>query len=225
MTEREKRDAGALYNVSTDRELLEESLACKDACQKFNALRPSERAKRKKILQGLLGSCGKDIIIESPFWCDYGNNISVGEHFYMNHGCVILDAASVTIGTHVCIGPNCGIYTSGHPVDVGRRRQGLEYAWPITIGDDVWIGGSVQILPGVKIGSNVVIGFGEEVENVLKPSVYAFGLATIGEHSVIPNNVKIGKNTAISGVTTLADYENGILPGGQVIEAKEGDDL
>ncbi len=174
MTEKEKRDAGALY-TPTDRELLEESKACKDVCQRFNEILPSERAKRRKVLQSLLGGCGKDITVESPFWCDYGYHIKAGEHFYMNHGCVILDAALVTFGENVFVGPNCGFYTSGHPVDVGRRRQGLEYAWPITIGDDVWIGGGVQILPGVNIGSNVVIGAGSVVTHDIPDNVMACG--------------------------------------------------
>ena len=97
------------------------------------------------------------------FWCDYGYNIELGENFYSNHNLVILDAAKVSIGNDVFIGPNCSIYTSGHPLNAVERNEGLEYAKPISIGNNVWIGGNVVILPGVKVGNNVVIGAGSVV--------------------------------------------------------------
>ena len=89
--------------------------------------------------------------IRAPFYCDYGYNIRLGEHFYANHNLVILDCAAVTFGEHVFVAPNCGFYTAGHPIDAARREQGLEYAYPITVGDHVSIGGGVQVMPGVTI--------------------------------------------------------------------------
>ena len=111
----------------------------------------------------------------APFWCDYGYRISVGNGFFANHNMVILDAGGVTFGDDVFIGPNCGFYTSGHPVDYERRDQGLEYAYPITVGDHVWIGGGVQVMPGVTIGSNVVIGSGSVVTRDIPDDVVAAG--------------------------------------------------
>lgn len=102
-------------------------------------------------------------MIEQPFYCDYGYNIEIGENFYSNVNCVILDGAKVTFGDNVFVAPNCGFYTAGHALDAEQRIQGLEYAYPITIGNNVWIGAQVCVLPGVTIGDNTIIGAGSVV--------------------------------------------------------------
>lgn len=131
-------------------------------------------SERKALLSNLLGQTGKQFYIESPFHCDYGDNISIGENFYANTGCVILDAASVIFGKNCMLGPNVNIYTSTHPMDAVLRAKHLEASTPITIGDDVWIGGNATILPGVTIGDRAVIGAGSVVtRNIENDSVVA----------------------------------------------------
>ena len=194
----------------------------KKAIREYNEAMPFEPEKGMDCLERAGIKHKKNVYFEPPFHCEYGSHIEVGENFYANTHCVMLDVGKITIGDNVMFGPNVGIYTAGHPIHPESRNSAFEYGIPVTIGDNVWIGGSCCVLPGIKIGNNVVIGCGEEAPNVLKPAVYSFGLAAIGENSVIPDNVKIGKNTAISGVTTKDDYPDGELAGGQVIAAKDG---
>lgn len=175
MTEKEKMLAGMLYDADHDQTLVRERLFCKDLCHEFNLLLPSQLEERQAILKKLLGKTKTSFFITAPFWCDYGYNIEIGEGFYTNHNCVILDCAKVSFGDHVLIGPGCGFYTAGHPIDAELRKQSLEYARPITVGDDVWIGGGVQVLPGVTIGSNVVIGSGSVVTKDIPDGVVAAG--------------------------------------------------
>ena len=158
MTEKEKMLAHKMYDANYDKELMKDRQKVKELCYDYNQLRPSDESGRQALLKKILGKTGKNFLIEPSFWCDYGYNIEIGENFYSNHNLVILDAGKVTFGDNVFIAPNCGFHTSGHPIDCGRRNQGLEYAYPITVGDDVWIGAGVQVMPGVTIGSNVVIG-------------------------------------------------------------------
>ena len=175
MTEREKMLAGMLYDANGDQELLQARAACKDLCQRLNQLLPSQRREQEALLRQLLGRTGAVFEILSPFWCDYGSNIAIGDHFFANHNCVILDAGQVTFGDHVLIGPNCGFYTAGHPLDAARRNSGLEYAKPITVGNNVWIGGGVQVMPGVVIGDGAVIGGGSVVTHDIPGGVLAAG--------------------------------------------------
>lgn len=175
MTEKEKRDAGLLYDANYDEALLAEMAACKDICFEYNNLKPSQAEERTELIKSLLGKTKANLTIQSPFWCDYGYNIEVGENFYANHGCVILDGAKVTFGDNVFIAPDCGFYTAGHPIDAERRNIGLEYAYPITVGNDVWIGGGVKVMPGVTIGNNVVIGGGSVVTHDIPDNVIAVG--------------------------------------------------
>lgn len=126
-----------------------------------------------ELLKKLLGKTGENLIVEPPFTCDYGYNIEVGENFYANVNLVILDGAKVRIGDNAFIAPNVGIYTAGHPLDASDRNKGLEYAYPITIGNNVWIGAGAIILPGVTIGNNVVIGAG----SVVTKNIPAYSLA------------------------------------------------
>ena len=141
----------------------------------FNNLRPKDLDKREEIIKKLFRKTGKDFYIESPFYCDYGFNITIGENFYANHNLVILDGAEVIIGDNVFIAPNVGIYTAGHPIDIEQRNKGIEYAKSIKIGNNVWIGGNVCIMPGVTIGDNVTIGAGAVVTKDIPSNVTAFG--------------------------------------------------
>lgn len=174
-TEKEKVRYGLLYDANYDKELLEERAKCKAVCREYNKLSPFDGEGRERMLRSLLGSVGERCCIEQPFYCDYGYNIEVGDNFYANVGCVILDGAKVKFGKNVFIAPCCGFYTAGHPLDVKQRTAGLEYARPITVGDNVWIGGHVCVLPGVTIGDNAVIGAGSVVNKDIPANVVAAG--------------------------------------------------
>jgi maltose O-acetyltransferase len=175
MTEKEKMTAQKLYDANYDEELIAERKRCKDLCWEYNRLMPSDTEAQEKLLKKILGKTRGSFCFTAPFWCDYGYNIEVGENFYANHNCVILDCARVVFGDNVFIGPDCGFYTAGHPIDAERRDQGLEYACPITVGDHVWIGGGVKVMPGVTIGSHSVIGGGSVVTKDIPPNVVAAG--------------------------------------------------
>ena len=175
MTEKEKMQRHMLYDANYDPELQQERINCKELCYDYNALRPSRTEEQTALLKRLLGKTEGAFTIIAPFWCDYGYNIEIGENFFANHGCVILDCARVTFGDNVFVAPNCGYYTAGHPIDAERRNAGLEYAWPITVGDNVWFGGGVQVLPGVTIGSDVVIASGSVVNRDIPSHVVAGG--------------------------------------------------
>lgn len=175
MTEKEKMQQGLLYDANYDTALLAERDRCKDLCFALNQIPPSQAARQQEFLRQLLGKMGKHFCITAPFWCDYGYNITVGDHFYANHNCVILDGARVTFGDNVFIAPDCVFSTAGHPLDTEQRNRGLEYAYPITVGDNVWIGASVTVLPGVTIGSNTVIGAGSLVNRDIPDGVVAVG--------------------------------------------------
>lgn len=168
-------EPGVLYDANYDPELVAERIAAKELCFELNNLRPSMTMKREEIIRRLLGKAGVNCCIESPFYCDYGYNIEVGDNFFINSGCVILDGARVTFGDNVFVAPHCGFYTAGHPLDHERRNMGLEYALPITIGNNVWIGGHVCVLPGVSIGDNSVIGAGSVVNKDIPAGVLAAG--------------------------------------------------
>lgn len=172
MTEREKAFAGMLYNPV---ELHEDLMKCKELCAEYNRLMPSQKDERQKLIKNIFGKVGENCCIEQNFWCDYGNNIEAGDNFYANHNLVILDGAKVTFGDNVFIAPNCGFYTAGHPIDYKTRNSGLEYAYPIKVGNNVWIGGNVCVMPGVTIGDNVVIGGGSVVTKDIPSNVVAVG--------------------------------------------------
>lgn len=175
MTEKEKMLSQKLYDANYDAELIQERLIAKDLCHEYNRLRPSESEKQQSILRKLLGKTRGTFQIVAPFWCDYGYNIELGRNFFANHNLVILDCARVTFGDNVFIGPDCGFHTAGHPIDMERRNQGLEYAYPITVGNNVWIGAGVHVMPGVTIGSNVVIGGGSVVVKDIPDDSVAVG--------------------------------------------------
>lgn len=175
MTEKEKMQRQMLYDANCDDELLEESKRAKDVCYDFNRLHPSDTKNQIKLLKNFFGSTKEQFCIVAPFWCDYGYNISIGKNFFTNHNTVILDGGKVTFGDNVFIAPNCGFYTVGHPIDSERRNKGLEYAYPITVGNNVWIGAGVQVMPGVTIGNNVVIGGGSVVVKDIPSNSVAVG--------------------------------------------------
>lgn len=175
MTEREKMLAGELYFAGGDPELKKQIRYAQKLCGIYNNISPYNKKKKKKILKKLLGKTGERFSIEPNFFCDYGYNIELGEDFYMNHNCVILDCAKVTFGKNVFVAPNCGFYTAGHPLDVEQRNKSMEFAKPITVGDNVWIGGNVVVLPGVTIGNNTVIGAGSVVTKDIPSNVVAVG--------------------------------------------------
>lgn len=172
-SEKEKMLASELYD-SGDEELIKEFYHASDLTYEFNHTRPSEKAKRNDIIKQLINAKGS-FLIEAPFNCDYGYNIEVGENFYANYGCIILDANKVKIGDNVLFGPNVQIYTATHPIDPIERQNGKGYAKPITIGNNVWIGGGAILCPGIKIGDNVTIGAGSIVTKDIPENVIAAG--------------------------------------------------
>ena len=174
MTEREKMVAGLMYSVQ-DEELVRLHRACVDACVLCDRLLPSQLEERRGQLKHILGSTGERFLIEPGFRCDYGFNITLGEDFFANYGLIILDCAPVRFGRNCLIGPQCGIYTAVHPLDAVERASGMEYAKPVTVGDDVWMGGHVTVLPGVNIGDGSVIGAGSVVTRDIPAGVVAAG--------------------------------------------------
>ncbi len=162
MTEKQKMLAGQVYDA-TDPELLRELDENKDRIHEYNLLRPSDAAAKDRLIREILGRTGKEVIVNQPFYCDYGKNIEVGERFFSNFNFTVLDEAKVVIGDDVFIGPNVSIYTACHSTDPVERNSRREWAEGVTIGNNVWIGGSVTILPGVRIGDNVTIGAGSVV--------------------------------------------------------------
>ena len=175
MTEREKAQKGYLYDANYDPEIIEEETRCADLCYEFNQCRPSDTKKQKELLTKILGSMKENPVITAPFYCDYGFNISIGKNFYTNHNVTILDGAKVTFGDNVFIAPNCVFSTAGHAIDSEQRSRGLEIALPITVGDNVWIGTNVSVLPGVTIGNNTIIGAGSVVNKNIPEGVIAAG--------------------------------------------------
>lgn len=174
MTEKEKQQAGELYNAN-DRELFNERIKAKKLCAEYNAVECNDFQKRERILDRLVALRGENTVIEPNFFCDYGYNIVIGDNFYANHNLVILDCADIEFGNNVFIGPNCGFYAAEHPIEADLRNQGLEYAKPIKVGSNVWIGGGVTVIGGVTIGDNVVIGAGSVVTKDIPSNCVAVG--------------------------------------------------
>ena len=173
-SEKAKMISGKPYKAFGD-ELLKERQYAKEQVFKFNSFRPNEITKRNEVLKKLLGKTKSTFFIEPPFRCDYGYNIEIGEKFYSNCNLIILDCAKVIIGDNVLMGPNVTIYTAGHPLHYEKRNQEYEYAFPISIGNNVWIGGNVVINPGIIIGDNSVIGSGSVITKDIPSDVIAMG--------------------------------------------------
>lgn len=173
-SEKQKMLSGALYDAS-DPTLVAERLRARRLCQAYNALPPdADEDQRAELLLALFGA-PTNVCLTPPFYCDYGRNIELGNNVYFNFNCVILDVAPVHIGANVLFGPAVQVYTASHPLDAAERRQGLEFGKPITIGNDVWIGGAAVICPGVTIGDGAVIGAGSVVTRSLPARVFAAG--------------------------------------------------
>lgn len=174
MNQKERMLANLPYKAWLDG-LSEERLENKKRIFKYNNMDPGDTAGKNKLIKEILGKTGNTVCIESPFHCDYGYNIEVGENFFANYNLVILDVGKVKIGDNAQIAPNVAIYTAGHPIHPDSRNSGYEYGIDITIGDNVWIGGNTCIMPGVTIGNNVVIGGGSVVTKDLPDNVIAVG--------------------------------------------------
>ena len=174
-TEKEKMLAGQLYE-SWDPQLVTDRLNARRLTRHYNATTEEELDHRVEIMRELLGSMGDGyFMIEPPFYCDYGYNIHVGNNFFMNFDCVILDCNLVTIGDNVQCGPGVHIYTASHPIIAAERNKGPELAFPVTIGNNVWLGGGAIICPGVTIGDNTTIGAGSVVTKDIPANVFAAG--------------------------------------------------
>ena len=173
-TEKEKMLNGELYDAM-DPQLSGERRRARELCKALNDSHDKEQALRETIIRELFGGAGEAIWIEPPFYCDYGANITLGDNVFFNFNCVILDPAAVVIGSNVLCGPAVQIYTAAHPMSPIKRRAGREFARPVAIGSDVWLGGGVIILPGVRIGSRSVIGAGSLVTRDIPEDVFAAG--------------------------------------------------
>lgn len=173
-SEKEKMLAGELYDA-LDPQLSEERLKTRLLLKALNDSREDEGEERSRILNELIPQAGEGLWIQPPFYCDYGTNISIGERVFFNFNCVVLDVAPVTIGSRTLFGPNVQIYTATHPLDHKVRASGLELGRPIVIGEDVWVGGSAVICPGVTIGDRSVIGAGSVVTRDIPADVFAAG--------------------------------------------------
>lgn len=174
MTEKEKMLNQMLFD-STGDELSKDRLNAKRLFYAYNNLGADENDEKAKIISQLFGKCGKYTYIEAPFRCDYGYNIEVGDNFYSNFNLTILDGAKVKIGNNCFIAPNVSLFTASHPINPELRNTFIEYAMPITIGDNCWIGGGTVVNPGVNIGNNVVIGSGSVVTKDIPDGVIAAG--------------------------------------------------
>ena len=175
MTEQEKAEAGLLYNPNTTEEMKAFRFKIQDALCDYNRLKPSQVQERRDFLAKIFGKIGEQCNILPPFRCDYGFHIEVGENFFANYNFIVLDGNYVRIGDNVWIAPNVGIYAAGHPLDVEDRIGGEEYAFPVTIGDNVWIGGGVTIIGGVTIGKNAVVAAGSVVIRDVPPDTLVAG--------------------------------------------------
>ena len=177
MTQKERMLSGALYSAA-DPELAAARLRARQLTHQFNTASPAApdyAAAQLSLLRQLLGRMGEGGWVEAPFRCDYGGNISVGDCFYANFGCVFLDVAPITIGSHAFLGPGVHLYTAAHPLWAPVRDREVEFGAPIAIGESVWIGGNTVVLPGVTIGDGTVVAAGSVVTKDLPANVVAAG--------------------------------------------------
>ncbi len=173
-TEKEKMQAGELYDP-LDKQLIDDRLLTRMLIKALNDTREDEAEERSRILKELIPNAGEGLWLQPPFYCDYGYNMKVGEKVFFNFNCVVLDVSYVTIGSRTMFGPNVQIYTATHPTNYKERASGLEFAKPIAIGEDAWIGGSAILCPGVTIGDRTIIGAGSVVTKDIPSDVFAAG--------------------------------------------------
>lgn len=174
MNDRERMLAGQLY-CSNDPGLLAQRRRAQGLCRAYNATTGEEPGQRRALLEELLGGMGENCSIEPPFRCDYGSNITVGDHFYANYDLIVLDVCPVRFGSHVMVAPRVSVFAATHPIDAGVRDQMLEYGGPVTVGNHVWIGGHTVIGPNVTIGEGAIIGYGSVVTRDIPAGVIAVG--------------------------------------------------
>lgn len=175
MSERERMLSGKMFTSMGDEELSELSHNNRSRMQEFNRSKREEYELRDQIMREVFGSVGDNSMVEQPVQIDYGAHIHIGDNFYANFDCIFMDVAEIKIGNDVMIGPRVSLLTASHPVGAKARRSGLEYALPITIEDDVWIGGNTTVLPGVRIGKASIIGAGSVVTGDIPSGVMAAG--------------------------------------------------
>jgi len=174
MTEKEKCEEGLLYHTGyAGRE--EAHLRCADLCWEYNRTKPSDMHTREMLLRQIFGKLGSTPYVEPNLFCGFGSNVEAGDNFFANNNCVFVDPGKITFGNDVKIAPQCGFYTALHPLDPQQRKDNYEAAYPITVGNNVWFGGGVKVLPGVTIGDNTVIGAGSVVTKDIPPNCLAFG--------------------------------------------------
>lgn len=174
MKEKDRMLAGKLY-IAMDEELVSDMKKSRRLTRLYNTTTEEQQDYRKELLKELFESTKENYYIEPPFRCDYGCNISIGNNFYANYDCIILDVNKVVIGDNVFFAPRVSVFTAGHPIDAEIRNMQLEYGKPVFIGNDVWVGGNTVINPGVTIGDNVVIGSGSVVTKDIPSGVVAAG--------------------------------------------------
>lgn len=173
-TEKEKMLDGELYDP-LDKQLVDERLRTRLLIKELNDTREDQTEERTRILKELIPNAGTGLWLQPPFYCDYGSYMIVGEKVFFNFNCVVLDVTYVKIGSRTLFGPNVQIYTATHPMNYRERASGVEFAKPITIGEDVWVGGSAVICPGVTIGDRTIIGAGSVVTKDIPSDVFAAG--------------------------------------------------
>ncbi len=175
LCENDKRMSGRWYDANFDAGLVQQRACCASLCWHFNQTNPSDDARLQALREQLLPHCANSVTIVPPLQADYGDNCFIGEHTFINLGAYFMDGAPITIGSWCFIGPHCGFYTARHPLLAQERNQGLERAEPITLGNNIWVGGNVIFLPGVSVGSGSVIGAGSVVTKDIPPNCIAFG--------------------------------------------------
>ncbi len=173
-TEKQKMLDAELYDP-LDPQLVEDRLRTRLLIKELNDTREDQTEERGRILKALIPNAGPSLWLQPPFYCDYGFNMIVGEKVFFNFNCVVLDVTYVKIGSRTLFGPNVQVYTATHPIDHKERSSGVEYAKPIRIGEDVWVGGSAVICPGVTIGDRTIIGAGSVVTRDIPADVFAAG--------------------------------------------------
>lgn len=175
MTEQERMARGLWYDANNDPALDAQRNEADALCFEFNGTSPADAARREELLARIVPDLGAGAVVLAPFQVDYGRNCHIGESSFINHGAYFMDGASITLGKHCYVGPSCGFYTACHPLRHEERNRGLERALPITVGDNVWFGASVTVLPGVTIGDGAVIGAGSVVTKDIPAGVVAAG--------------------------------------------------
>lgn len=187
MTQKELMLSEQLYCANDD-ELRADYERAQDITYRYNQTTIHQTEERAKLIKELFGYLGKNAVIQPPFRCDYGSNICIGDNFYANYDCMIVDVCEVTIGDNVLFGPHVCVFTAGHPIDAVVRNSGLEFGKKIKIGNNVWIGGNTVINPGVSIGDNTVIGSGSVVTKDIPSNVVAVGNPCKVIREITPND-------------------------------------